>query len=269
MESIKRGRVLLATIFLPCFALLLLGAFATAWAQASSDNATVKVGENSSFGAHITDMDGRTLYFFSEDSRRASKCYGYCANAYPAYTIKGRPIAGDGALSALLGTIKRKNGKLQVTYAGHPLYYFGGDIQPGGAAGASKRYGAEWFAVTPGGKVAKAPSKNKVAKTDTDKEQTAETGQKDSKNPFEGDSEAIAEGKKLYMKVGCYGCHGRSGGGGMGPSLVDSQWRYGNSDADLFKTIVQGRPKGMPAWGSHFTDDQVWEIIAYIRSLSD
>src|SRR5699024_5947870 len=138
-----------------------------------------------------------------------------------------------------------------------PLYYYGGDIRAGSTAGASKRYGAEWFAIAPGGEIAQAKVKSGAGEADAKQKASASAGDEASENPFEGDPEAVAAGKQLYQKVGCYGCHGRSGGGGMGPSLVDSKWRYGSSDADLFKTIVQGRPKGMPAWRSHFTDDQV------------
>ncbi|WP_324716623.1 quinoprotein dehydrogenase-associated putative ABC transporter substrate-binding protein [Carboxydochorda subterranea] len=95
--------------------------------------------------------------------------------------------------------------------------------------------------------------------------QTAEGSKK--LNPYTGNPEAIAEGKKLFMKWGCYGCHGTGGGGGMGPSLIDTQWIYGGDDATVFKTIKEGRPNGMPAWGSHLKDDEIWEIMAYIRSL--
>src|SRR5699024_9797013 len=169
----------------------------------------------------------------------------------------------------LLGTLEREDGTTQVTYSGHPLYYYTGDLLPGSTAGDSKRFGSIWHAIAPGGEIAQAKTGASDKAASSEKEAARSAQAKNSENPFAGDPKAAAAGKKLYLKVGCYGCHGRSGGGGMGPSLVDSKWRYGDSDADLFETIVQGRPKGMPAWGKHFTDDQVWQIIAYIRSLSN
>ncbi|BAS26984.1 quinoprotein dehydrogenase-associated putative ABC transporter substrate-binding protein [Limnochorda pilosa] len=87
------------------------------------------------------------------------------------------------------------------------------------------------------------------------------------KNPYTGDEEAIAEGKALFSKWGCYGCHGTQGGGGMGPSLVDSRWIYGGDDASVFKTIHDGRPNGMPAWGGYLSEEEIWEVVAFIRSL--
>lgn len=86
-------------------------------------------------------------------------------------------------------------------------------------------------------------------------------------NPFVGKPEAVAEGKKLYTKWGCAGCHGTEAEGGMAPSLIDSQWMYGQTDADVFQSIHGGRPKGMPAWGKKLDEDEIWKVIAYLRSL--
>ncbi|HLV73286.1 MAG TPA: c-type cytochrome [Vulgatibacteraceae bacterium] len=88
----------------------------------------------------------------------------------------------------------------------------------------------------------------------------------EAKNPFTGQPEAIQAGRKLYMKWNCYGCHGTMGGGGMGPSLIDSEWRYGGEDAKVFESIRNGRPNGMPAF-TMLTDEETWQLIAYIRSL--
>lgn len=86
-------------------------------------------------------------------------------------------------------------------------------------------------------------------------------------NPFHGDEAAIAEGQRLWMASQCFACHGTRGGGGMGPSLVDGRWRYGGDDASVFRTIKEGTDQGMPAWRDHLTDEQIWKIIAFIRSL--
>jgi cytochrome c oxidase cbb3-type subunit 3 len=85
-------------------------------------------------------------------------------------------------------------------------------------------------------------------------------------NPYWPDPDAIRDGKRLYGWYNCSGCHA-GGGGGMGPPLMDETWIYGNRPANLFDVIVEGRPGGMPAFGSRIPDDQIWKIIAYIQSM--
>jgi cytochrome c oxidase cbb3-type subunit III len=88
------------------------------------------------------------------------------------------------------------------------------------------------------------------------------------KNPFEVNEANVAEGRRLYMRFNCYGCHGTQGGGGMGPSLISGRWRYGTgTDVDLFKSITEGRPNGMPPFGAAIKEEERWKIITYIRSL--
>jgi len=86
-------------------------------------------------------------------------------------------------------------------------------------------------------------------------------------NPYTGSREALAEGRRLFNWYNCSGCHGDHGGGGMGPSLRDSVWRYGGTDAEVFASITQGRQFGMPAWGSKLPQDQIWRLVTYIKSL--
>ena len=83
--------------------------------------------------------------------------------------------------------------------------------------------------------------------------------------PYINDAAAIAEGKKLFNK-NCAECHG-DGTGGSGPDLTDNEWLCGGSDYQIFVTILKGRPAGMPSWSGDLKDDEVWKIIAYIRSL--
>ncbi len=87
-------------------------------------------------------------------------------------------------------------------------------------------------------------------------------------NPFTGDPEAIAEGKQLWAKTGCYACHGKEAGGAVGPDLTDDQWVYRPTDKTIFKAISKGR-KGttMVGWSSSLSDEETWKVIAYIRSL--
>jgi cytochrome c oxidase cbb3-type subunit III len=87
------------------------------------------------------------------------------------------------------------------------------------------------------------------------------------KNPFSGDQIAMTEGRKLFLRYNCYGCHGGRAGGGMGPSLRDPDWIYGNSEAHIFSSIVYGRAHGMPAWGTKVPENQVWQLVSYIKSL--
>jgi cytochrome c oxidase cbb3-type subunit 3 len=86
-------------------------------------------------------------------------------------------------------------------------------------------------------------------------------------NPHTGDPAAIMAGRQLFTGMNCAGCHSGYAGGGMGPSLRDSLWIYGSGDAQIFSTIAEGRPYGMPAWAGRLTDDQIWQLVAYIRTL--
>jgi cytochrome c oxidase cbb3-type subunit 3 len=85
--------------------------------------------------------------------------------------------------------------------------------------------------------------------------------------PYDGNSWAINEGQQLYEQFNCVGCHFH-GGGGIGPPLMDELWIYGGSTRNIHDTIVQGRPNGMPSYGGHLPDDQIWKIAAYVRALS-
>jgi mono/diheme cytochrome c family protein len=86
-------------------------------------------------------------------------------------------------------------------------------------------------------------------------------------DPYTGNAAAIMEGRRLFVAYNCSGCHGGRAGGGMGPSLRDSAWTHGNSDTQLLADIVEGRSAGMPAWGKMIPEDQMWKIIAYLRTL--
>ena len=87
-------------------------------------------------------------------------------------------------------------------------------------------------------------------------------------NPYHDEAYAISEGQRLFSWYNCTGCHA-NGGGGIGPPLIKSEWIYGVEPANLFDTIVQGRPNGMPTWGKKIPEYQVWQLVAYIRSLND
>jgi cytochrome c oxidase cbb3-type subunit III len=86
------------------------------------------------------------------------------------------------------------------------------------------------------------------------------------KNPLEGDLKAIQEGRRLYFWMNCKGCHGE-GGGGIGPTLWDDQWKYGGRGVDIAESILYGRPDGMPAFAGQIPMENVWRIVAYVQSL--
>ncbi len=88
------------------------------------------------------------------------------------------------------------------------------------------------------------------------------------RNPYAGDPAAAAEGRQLFVSYNCSGCHGGRAGGGMGPSLRDSAWIYGGSDVQIYDSIFEGRPSGMPTWGAKLSADQIWKLITYIRTLN-
>jgi predicted lipoprotein with Yx(FWY)xxD motif len=103
-------------------------------------------------GTILVDASGRTLYLFVADRGTKSVCYGSCAQVWPPVLSNGAPQAGPGVNAALLGTTARTDGKVEVTYAGHPLYYFISDKKPGDVTGqAVNGFGGPWYVVAPSG----------------------------------------------------------------------------------------------------------------------
>ena len=104
-------------------------------------------------GRILVDSKGITLYDFPPDKGTTSVCYGACAALWPPLITHGEPVAGQGVRASLLGTTKRKDGKLEVTYAGHPLYYFVTDRKPGQTTGQGvNQFGGPWWVISPAGK---------------------------------------------------------------------------------------------------------------------
>jgi predicted lipoprotein with Yx(FWY)xxD motif len=144
-ESVRFVRTLLAAglVALVCATAVLAGS-----------EATVKVEKTKSLGKVVANQRGHTLYMFRADHGTKSVCYGKCATFWPPLLTVGKPMAGPGVKATLLGTAKRKDGRLQVTYKGHPLYTFLEDKRPGQTTGeGSKLFGASWYALTPKGVV--------------------------------------------------------------------------------------------------------------------
>ena len=105
-----------------------------------------------SLGTFLVDGQGKTLYLFEKDTGTTSTCTGACASAWPPFTTKGAPQAGSGVNTSMLGTTTRSDGSTEVTYHGHPLYYFAGDTGPGTTKGEGlKAFGAGWYVVNAAG----------------------------------------------------------------------------------------------------------------------
>jgi cytochrome c oxidase cbb3-type subunit 3 len=120
------------------------------------------------------------------------------------------------------------------------------------------------------------PANNETPAANADRAGSLQPGQhltggvkqaKSNTSPYEENAFAVNQGKRLFRLYNCTGCHS-NGGGGIGPALMDSQWKYGSEPASIFASIVQGRPEGMPSFGGHIPEDQVWQIVAYVRSMS-
>ncbi|MEU3662517.1 hypothetical protein AB0E77_22655 [Streptomyces sp. NPDC032940] len=120
-------------------------------AATSSADPMVDV-KDSTYGKMLVDEKGRTLYLFEKDTKDTSQCDDACAEAWPPFTVKSTPGAGNGLKKNLLKTTKRDDGSEQVTYNGHPLYRFAEDHKAGDINGQDvDAFGAKWFVVDPDG----------------------------------------------------------------------------------------------------------------------
>jgi predicted lipoprotein with Yx(FWY)xxD motif len=131
---------------------ILIAGFIALVPTASASGGAAVTSRTTGLGPAITTSSGHTLYLFRGDHGATSACYGACATFWPPLLTTGKPVASGKVKSALLGTTKRKDGKLQVTYKGHPLYTFLLDKRAGQTAGeGSKEFGASWYAIAPSG----------------------------------------------------------------------------------------------------------------------
>jgi predicted lipoprotein with Yx(FWY)xxD motif len=135
---------------------------------AGDSNAVVKV-RSTSLGKILVGGNGKTLYLFARDKSTKSTCSGSCATFWPPLLTTGPARAGAGVTKTLLGTTRRSNGKLQVTYHGHPLYFFAEDKNAGQVKGEGTNFfGGKWWAVSPAGlKIVAAPMTTTTTPTTT------------------------------------------------------------------------------------------------------
>ncbi len=111
------------------------------------------VAKNDKLGSFLADENGRSLYMYTKDTKDTSVCNGKCEVFWPPLLTTGQPVLGDGVDSKMLGTFKRKDGSMQVTYNGMPLYYYAPDKAPGDVTGQGS--GSVWYVVAPDGSVTK------------------------------------------------------------------------------------------------------------------
>src|SRR4051794_33191291 len=141
---------LLTTIAFGMVVAATAAAFAFAGSTASG-RTKLAVGKTG-LGRILVDSKGITLYDFLPDKGTTSVCYGPCAALWPPLLTHSKPIAGAGVRASLLGTTKRKDRKLEVTYNGHPLYYWVGDHKPGQTTGQGvNQFGGPWWVLSPAG----------------------------------------------------------------------------------------------------------------------
>jgi predicted lipoprotein with Yx(FWY)xxD motif len=129
-------------------------------AQAAPGAAARVTVRSTAYGKALFGPSGKVLYVFGADRGSTSRCYGVCAAAWPPLLTKGAPIAGAGVQAKLLGTTKRKNGTLQVTYNGHPLYYYSADKVGKVMCQHANMHGGLWLIIKPNGQP--NPAKGKM-----------------------------------------------------------------------------------------------------------
>jgi predicted lipoprotein with Yx(FWY)xxD motif len=161
-------RIALVTVAAVALAAAGVAAASAVTHQSSSSGGTVDL-RSTKLGKVLATKAGMTLYLFKIDKKGSSACYGQCATYWPPLLTKAKPTAGTGIKAKLLGTIKRKNGTKQVTYAGHPLYLFKLDKKAGQVNGEGQDFfGGKWYGVNSAGKaVTHAPAAGGTTSTPT------------------------------------------------------------------------------------------------------
>ena len=140
------------TVWLRAAAMVAAAALAfVASAQAAPRAATRLSARSSEFGMAVFGPNGKVVYVFGADHGSTSRCYGVCATAWPPVLTGAAPVAGAGVQASLLGTTKRTDGALQVTYAGHPLYYYSADPVGKVMCQHATMHGGLWLIVKPNG----------------------------------------------------------------------------------------------------------------------
>lgn len=216
---------------------------------AQQEQAKLSIADNAGLGHHLVDAEGRALYVFLNDENGVSNCTDACLESWPAVLTEGRAITSPGLVPGFVGSLERDNGTTQVTFRGHPLYYFTGDTEPGDLLGQAR---AElWYVLSPTGEmITGAPSNEEDAPVS----ETAD---------FELDPTVMSAGQDLYMQI-CVACHAADGRGGQGgPSLVDRDI-MANTTAVVDQIVLGGGD--MPSFGHMYDSEEVAAISTFIRN---
>ena len=154
-----RGRAIRWILPLLLVSVAGVGVAMAATASTTSKSGTVMTAHSSKFGTILVASNRMTLYRYTPDMKNESTCSGACATYWPPLLVKGaaKPTAGSGATASLLGTTKRANGAMQVTYAGWPLYFYAGDKKAGQTNGQG--FQKSWYVVSTTGALVKAQVK--------------------------------------------------------------------------------------------------------------
>ena len=215
--------------------------------QAAGD-VTVQVTQHPTYGRILTDGKGRSLYLFTGDGKNTSTCYGECAQNWPPLLVSDKPRAGQGVAANLLGTTQRRDGTLQVTYNGWPLYYHAKDEKPGDAYGQGA--GGTWFLVSPYGVAVRPPEAQQRA--------PAAPRNADATVP----AELMEQGRSVFA-ANCSVCHGDRGQGGAGPALAANKKL---ADADFVARQIMLGSRFMPRFDNRFSDKEVAAVATFIRN---
>lgn len=224
---------------------LFLGAALVLAQETNVSTPTLQVADNEEYGIHLVNGQGYSLYMYIEDTENASNCTDQCAQNWPPLTVEGEPSLGEGVGSALVGTLERQDGTLQVTYNGRPLYRYARDANPGDIRG--QKLGNAFFLVDAQGEgimekvVREAPQINE--------------------DEF---AALVSEGGRVFAN-NCAVCHGPEGQGKIGPNLA------GNSvlaDSNfVINRVLNGFPEhGMPPFRDQLSDRQIAAVATFVRN---
>jgi len=214
---------------------------------AQSSGATLNLSTDARWGQHLVTDEGRSVYLYVLDEDGVSNCVDSCTNNWPPLTVEAgaEPTVGEGLDPALVGTIERADGTLQVTYAGHPLYSFRRDTEAGHTRG--QRLGDQFFLVSPAGEAVTEEPTVEVATLP------------------EEEMAAVMEAGRLVFTSNCAVCHGAEGQGGIGPRFAGN-----GAIADqsyVVNMVLNGFIEhGMPGWRNVLDDQQVSAVITYVRN---
>lgn len=256
--------------------LAMLGLGLVAKADDSHDP-DVLLAQNNTYGQYLTDFKQRPIYMFAKDSKDTSTCYDQCAINWPplSFEDKSEPVAGRGLDEKLIGYIKRKDGKVQVTFGGWPLYYYAKDQTSMSFTGQG--VGGNWFLLSPKAEAIKtvAPAQQATAATQATTQpaqtqktqaQQTQTQQAQPAQPNADQTAAIAklsaEGKEIFAQY-CAACHGPEGRGGAGPNLVNINPLKNTS---FVSRQIVGGGEQMPAFGNLLNDHQVSAVGTFVRN---